>query len=200
MSLTNCSRCQYFDLNPHHSGDILCGLNPAYATTFKRLHSLDDYTKGCIPIDSCSQFELNPALEEKSITLSLSVSQWQQFIRESNDSSVTEALNHINLKIPLTLEQWQRVANASSIPHVRLTLEEQGIKPQRDPWIQVDSSCIDAIAYLPADSTLKVRFHSGYIYQYDQVSYDTFLDFYGAHSKGRFFNHHIKDVYPYRLI
>ena len=110
------------------------------------------------------------------------------------------------------------IANSNTDPFVRVALQEQGIKPHRDPWIAVDSSCIDAIAYLETESLLKIRFNTGYIYRYDHVPHNTFLNLLDADSKGAectakqalelnsrelggsYFNRHIKDIFPYRQI
>jgi KTSC domain len=98
------------------------------------------------------------------------------------------------------IKQNQQIANSTSIPNVSAALEESGFKPDQDPWIAVDSSCIDAIAHLQTESALKIRFNSGCIYQYENVSHNAFVNFLNADSKGRFFNRNIKDAYPYRQL
>lgn len=67
MCLSNCQSCKYLDRTPHHRGDIVCGLNPSYASMWKRLNSLDKYSLDCLPIDDCREFELDPAFEEKAM-------------------------------------------------------------------------------------------------------------------------------------
>ena len=178
----------------------MCGLNPAYALMWKRLKSLDEYSKSCLPIDDCREFELDPAFAEKAIALSLNFFEWQKLERETSNPTIGRALRDtaIELNLSLTMEQWQQVANSTAIPTVRVALASEGIEAKRDPWICVDSSCIDAIAYLNAESVLKIRFNSGLVYQYYQVAESTFLDFCDADSKGRFFNRYIKDCYHYR--
>ena len=84
----------------------------------------------------------------------------------------------------LTFEQWQAIANSNTDPFIRVALEEQGIKPHRDPWIAVDSSCINAIAYLDIELLLKICFNSGLNYQYKGVPHNIFLDLLDANSKG----------------
>ncbi|NJK58791.1 MAG: hypothetical protein HC939_23830 [Pleurocapsa sp. SU_5_0] len=78
MCLSDCSKCKYLDCeasrrhrHPHHSSDILCSLEPAYAAMWKRLKSLDKYSLNCLPVDNCQEFELDPTFEEKTIALSL---------------------------------------------------------------------------------------------------------------------------------
>lgn len=202
MCLSNCSKCKYLDRNPHHLGDIVCGLNPAYAAAWKRLNSLDEYTLKCLPIDECRDFELNPAFEEKEISLSLSFVSWQSLARESNNPSIIQALKDVSFQInlSLTVEQWQTIANSNTDAFVRVALEEQGIVPHRDPWIAIDSSCIDAVAYSQLESILRIRFNSGQVYQYDRVPHNVFLSLLDADSKGSYFSRYIKDIYPYRLV
>lgn len=62
----------------------------------------------------------------------------------------------------------------------------------------VDSSAIERISHDEATRQLHVRFVGGRRYAYSGVPrrvYDAFL---AAESKGAFFNHHIRDLYPYR--
>ena len=56
---------------------------------------------------------------------------------------------------------------------------------------------IAAIGYDEATGMLEVEFVSGAVYRYRGVDQDVFEDFRAALSKGRFFNRHIKDAYPW---
>ena len=178
----------------------MCSLNPAYASMWKRLNSLDKYSLDCLPIDDCREFELDPSFEKKTIALSLNFFEWQKLERETSNPTIAKALKDtvIGLNLSLTQEQWQEIANSTLIPAIRIALESQGIEAKSDAWIHVDSSCIDAIAYIPSKSILKIRFNSSLVYQYFRVAESTFLDFCDAPSKGRFFNQYIKDLYNYR--
>jgi len=202
MALTDCQKCKYFDRNPHHLGDALCGLKPAYAAAFDRLKSLDQYTRSCLPIDSCQDFELNPALEEKALSLSLNFSDWQKLIRESSNLALAKALSNVTFRhnLSLTVEQWQQIANSTSIPTVRVTLQSLGIEAQRTPWIHVDSDCIDAIAFDESTLILKIRFRSGSVYEYYGFDPIKFSDFLNAFSHGGFFHREIKDIYDFSEI
>ena len=202
MCLSDCSKCKYFDRNPHHRGDITCSLNPAYASAWKRLDSLDEITKSCLPIDDCREFEPDLAFEEKTIALSLNFFDWQRLEQETFNPAIGKALKNtmIELSLALTVERWQEIANSTSIGDVHTTLKAQGIEANRDPWICVDSSCINAIAYLESSSTLQIKFNRGDIYEYDNVPQRIFLSLLDADSHGEFFNQHIKDIYPYRLL
>jgi hypothetical protein len=204
MVLTNCSRCKYLDRHPHHSSDIICSLNPAYASMWIRLRCGDDYTLSLLPIDDCVEFTPFSAFEEKEISLSLTYAQWQQLTREPSYPEITkayilQALANLDISVNLSLpiEQWQIIADSSSLAPLLAVLEQEGILPHRDPWVHVDSSCIDAISFDSPSSTLKIRFNSGDIYQYRDFPHQGYLDFCDADSKGRFFNQVIKDQYDF---
>ncbi len=202
MCLSDCSKCKYFDRNPHHRGDITCSLNPAYAAAWKRLESLDEVSKSCLPIDDCREFEPDPAFEEKTIALSLNFFDWQRLEQETFNPAIGKALKNtiIELNLSLTVERWQEIANNTSIPAVRVALAEEGIEAKRDPWIHVLYSCINAITYIESSSTLQIKFNRGDIYEYDNVPQRIFSSLLNADSHGEFFNQHIKDIYPYRLL
>ena len=206
MCLTNCQSCKYFDRQPHHSTDIVCSLNPAYASMWQRLNTLDEYTLNSLPVDDCREFELNPKLESKTISLYLSLNTWQTLARESSNKIVQDALKNtlkdllIEIELSLTIEQWQAIADQNTDPVVNWVLEAQGFHSQQESWIDVDSSCINAITYRQSESTLKIRFLRGAIYQYESVPYQLYSDLLDAESKGSFFNTYIKDAFPYRCI
>ena len=113
---------------------------------------------------------------------------------------LTQSLLLIDLELCLTVEQWRSLANANTDPCIRVALEESGIEPIRDSWINVSSSAISAIAYTRSNSTLKIRFNRGDVYQYDAIPYQLYLNLLDADSKGRFLNAYIKDVFLYRPI
>ncbi len=137
MCLSDCQSCKYLDRNFHHRVDILCGLNPAYAAGWKRLESLDEYSKNCLPIDNCREFELDPAFEEKAIALSLNFFEWQKLERETDNSTIGKALKDaiIGLNLSLTKEEWQKIANSTAIPAVRVALESEGIVASKEKWL-----------------------------------------------------------------
>ena len=62
----------------------------------------------------------------------------------------------------------------------------------------VDSSAIGRISYDEAVHLLRVKFVSGRRYAYSGVPRSVYDAFLAAESKGAFFNHHIRDLYPYR--
>lgn len=159
MTISNCQHCKFINRNPYHPKDILCSLNPAYALMEKYLRSLDDQCKHHLPIDHCHEFEFNPATEKLAIALDISFDDWQKLTQELPSAAIKEAIKqelktlNLNLNFALIREQWQQIANSTSVPTVRLALESYGIKAKRIPWICVDSSSIDAIAYLEREST-----------------------------------------------
>jgi hypothetical protein len=61
----------------------------------------------------------------------------------------------------------------------------------------VDSSVIDALGY---SRVLEIRFDSGRIYQYYDVPEDIYEGMLAAASKGRYFNSHIRDKFPYQEV
>lgn len=67
-------------------------------------------------------------------------------------------------------------------------------------WIQVSSTAIDALFYELKKENLFVRFTTGKIYEYVDVSQKIYHDFLNAESKGKFFNFYIKNHYEYRRI
>lgn len=198
--LTPCSQCQYFS-NPDHSGNASCAVDPAYASMWQRLHSLDQYTLDNIPVDSCREFALDPSLKQHEISLSLTFEQWKAVIFESHcPTIILESLrNHpFQHSLSLTRQQWQVIADSSLLPSLLQQLEAHDIKPTFGDWIEVDSSCINAIAFDQATSCLKIRFRStnNSVYQYSGFDRIKFSDFRNASSLGTFFHDEIKDFYP----
>jgi KTSC domain len=62
------------------------------------------------------------------------------------------------------------------------------------------SSAILRVWYEPNDETLFVTFVGGKTYAYDGVPPQLRRELLAAESHGRFFNAHIRDQYPYRLV
>jgi len=205
MVLTNCQQCKYLDRNPHHSGDINCGISPAYASAWKRLNSLDEYTRNCVPIDNCREFELDSEYEEKEITLSLTYEQWQtESVRRSLPQQFQSQLwlQTIDITIALTFQQWRNLAASSINDSLIEQLSQQGIETETDDsgdWVELDSSCIEAVAFDESSSVLKIRFNSGSVYEYYDFDRLKFSDFRNASSHGSFFNREIKNIYHYSL-
>lgn len=115
--LSNCSQCQYFNHNPHHSGDVVCANDPAYAFMWQRLNSLDQYTLDSIPVDNCREFELNPSLKKHEISLSLTFEQWKAVIFESHCPTIIlkSLRNHaFQHSLSLTLQQWQAIGREAN--------------------------------------------------------------------------------------
>ena len=202
MSLSDCQKCQYLDRNSNHSEDIICAVNPAYSTVWKRLKDLDSFTLDSAPVDVCRDFQLDPTLERKEFSLTLSLKAWRQLARESSESKlkIINALDeaNINLNLCFSVKQWQTIVNSSTDDRLIEQFEQYEIKP--DPltgWISVTSSCINAIAFDRLNLILLIRFNRGDIYQYSNFSAALFDSFRNANSQGEFFNRNIKDVYAY---
>jgi hypothetical protein len=64
----------------------------------------------------------------------------------------------------------------------------------------VASSTIAAIGYDESWEVLEVEFVSGRIYRYLGVPAEVFDALSAARSKGKFFNDHIKDCYPWEQV
>jgi hypothetical protein len=119
---------------------------------------------------------------------------------EITKAFIVQALANLDISVALTLpiEQWQIIVNSDSIPSsLLLQLEQEGILPVRELWVEVDSSCIDVIAFDRSSSTLKIRFNSGDVYHYSDFPHEGYIDFRDAASKGRFFNQVIKDQFDF---
>lgn len=199
--LSNCSQCKYFDPNPHHSNDIRCSIAPAYATAWTRLKDVDEISLQTLPISSCLDFDLNESLQEKEISLALTLYQWQKLIRYYDEDRIIARSFDDKLfehSLSLSLQRWQAIANSTNSNALLEALAEAGIEPEQK-WIEVNSSCIEAIAFLRSESLLLVKFHSQDIYEYSEVDYQTFESFIDSASKGIFFNRYIKDQYSFNL-
>jgi hypothetical protein len=68
-------------------------------------------------------------------------------------------------------------------------------------YVAVSSSNIEAIGYDDSGRILGVRFHSGREYHYGRVPHAVFRAFFGAASKGQYFDQHVKRAgYPYMRV
>ena len=65
---------------------------------------------------------------------------------------------------------------------------------QREP---VESSTLASVGYDENQSLLELEFRSGELYQYLGPSRQIHHELMAAESKGRFFNQHIRDCFPY---
>jgi hypothetical protein len=65
------------------------------------------------------------------------------------------------------------------------------------PWVRVQSSNLDRIAYYPSRKVLLVQFHHGGCYRYSGVPGGVWNALASAPSKGVYHAHYIKWVYPY---
>ena len=63
-----------------------------------------------------------------------------------------------------------------------------------DP-VPVDSTLLLWVAYSLPEQRLRLKFRSGEIYDYLQVPETIYQALVGAESKGRYFNHHIRDAF-----
>ena len=66
--------------------------------------------------------------------------------------------------------------------------------------VPVDSSLLLWAAYSPQQHRLRLKFRSGEIYDYFDVPAQIYADLLTAESKGRYFNQHIRHLYPTRRL
>ena len=64
----------------------------------------------------------------------------------------------------------------------------------------VSSSNLESVGYDANDEILEIKFHSGGIYQYFNVSLEKFDSLMSASSKGSYFARHIKNRHRFRKI
>jgi len=66
--------------------------------------------------------------------------------------------------------------------------------------VAVQSSLLARVAYDGCRAILKVTLRDGSAYQYTGVPIETYRGLLQADSKGAYFNHCIRDLYPYELL
>lgn len=64
----------------------------------------------------------------------------------------------------------------------------------------VSSSNIVSVGYDPASETLEIEFSNGSVYQYYNISQNTYDQFMAAASKGQFLAYQIKNAFPYSRV
>ena len=64
-------------------------------------------------------------------------------------------------------------------------------------WIPLDSSVLLATRYNPAEGLLQLASRSGRVYPYRPVPSNIFTDLLAADSGGTYFNHNIRDHFPF---
>jgi len=62
--------------------------------------------------------------------------------------------------------------------------------------IPVDSTLLLWVLYIPEQRRLRLKFRSGDVYDYSAVPQPIYQILLAAESKGRYFNHDIRDAYP----
>jgi len=64
--------------------------------------------------------------------------------------------------------------------------------------IELDSTALAWVRYLPAERVLQVGMHSGMVYDYIDVPLPIYRDLLAAESKGRYYNQHIRSAFPFQ--
>jgi len=67
-------------------------------------------------------------------------------------------------------------------------------------WEFVGSSVFDSAAYLTGKHWLYLRFRSGDVYRYYDVSAEEYAEFLASESKGQYFAHNIRDRFSYQQV
>lgn len=65
---------------------------------------------------------------------------------------------------------------------------------------KVESTTVDSVGYDAKAGILELEFCSGAVYQYLGVAAQEYREFLAAPSKGKYFNLHIRDRYPFRRL
>jgi hypothetical protein len=73
-------------------------------------------------------------------------------------------------------------------------------QPSPAPRCPVQSSLIAAVGYCPVSCTLDVELRDGSLYRYYGVPASICWGLLCAASKGRYFNRHVKPVFPYQRV
>lgn len=63
--------------------------------------------------------------------------------------------------------------------------------------IELDSTALAWVRYLPEQRILQVGLRTGRGYDYFDVPVDVYTDLLAAESKGRYYNHHIRNHFEY---
>jgi len=67
-------------------------------------------------------------------------------------------------------------------------------------WVPVDSTVLQAVAYLAQRRLLYLKFQSGEIYRYFDFPPQQYRDFLAAESKGTYFGKHIRNSSQYEQL
>jgi KTSC domain len=66
--------------------------------------------------------------------------------------------------------------------------------------IELDSTALTWVRYLPEQRILQVSLRTGRDYEYCDVPASIYRELLGAESKGRYYNLHIRNDFPFREI
>jgi KTSC domain len=66
--------------------------------------------------------------------------------------------------------------------------------------VAVESSSLAKVAYHHPWAILQVEFHDGSVYHYLGVPIQTYQELLGSDSKGTYFNHHIRNLFPHAVL
>lgn len=66
--------------------------------------------------------------------------------------------------------------------------------------VHVSSSNLYVVGYDPLSKTLRVKFHSGSVYDHFNVPNSKYSGLMSASSKGKYYSDYIKNTYTYRKV
>jgi len=66
--------------------------------------------------------------------------------------------------------------------------------------IDLDSTVLAWVRYLSAEEVLQVGIRNGKAYEYSTVPEQTYRELLAAESKGRYYNHYIRNDFPCQLL
>lgn len=106
------------------------------------------------------------------------------------------------IEIPAPVQAYEGLQDLNDIIedetfYLAATLEPTYLPPPRAPFVvkSVDSSMANSIGYDPEHNLLQVEFNSGAVYQYEDVTEDTWQALQASNSVGKFYNQEIKGSY-----
>jgi hypothetical protein len=67
-------------------------------------------------------------------------------------------------------------------------------------WLPLESTALNSAAYLPAERSLYLEFHSGEKYRYFEFPPELYQEFLAAESKGTFFARNIRNHFRYEQL
>lgn len=95
------------------------------------------------------------------------------------------------LEVPAPLAAYE------GLHHLEEAIAPEPSRPAPEIVMQpVDSTMARSLGYDANHNILQIEFQNGAVYQYQEIDPETWDALQTTHSKGQFFNYHIKGIYP----